>query len=48
MYGMQYGSYMQGSNDGSYIEDSHNDDKFRAVMMGHTCRSVIMDAYAGQ
>ena len=24
---------MQGSNDGSYIEDSHDDDKFRSVMM---------------
>ena len=48
MQGSNDGSHIQGINDGSYIEDSHNDDKFRAVMMGHTCRSVIMDAYAGQ
>ena len=39
---------MQGSNDGSYIEDSHDDDKFRVVIMGITFRSIIMDVYAGQ
>ena len=34
---------MQGSNDGSYIEDSHDDDIFRVVMMDHICSAVMMD-----
>ena len=34
---------MQDSNDGSYIEDSHDDDIFGAVMIDHICRAVMID-----
>ena len=39
---------MQGSNDGSCIDDSHDDDIFRLVMMDHICRAVMMGIFSGQ
>ena len=43
--GSNDGSHMQGSNDGSCIDDSHDDDKSRAVMINHIYRADMMIIY---
>ena len=43
--GSNDGSHMQGSNDGSCIDDSHDDDKSRAVIINHIYRADMMIIY---